>query len=97
MKGFIVAGLGNPGTQYEHNRHNIGFMFVDYLVSKHELRWSGSSKWNGSICRSSLWGEAVCLVKPFLFMNRSGQTIAAVAAFYNISPDNILVVHDDLD
>lgn len=94
--GFMIAGLGNPGSQYEQNRHNIGFMLVDYLTRKHDLQWS-RSKWDGLICRTSLWGESVYLVKPSAYMNRSGRAVAGVANYYNILPDNTLIVHDDLD
>ena len=94
--GFIIAGLGNPGSQYEQNRHNIGFMLVDYLTRKHDLQWS-RSKWDGLICRTSLWGASVCFIKPSTYMNRSGRTVAGVANYYNILPDNTLIVHDDID
>ncbi len=94
--GFMIAGLGNPGSQYEQNRHNIGFMLVDYLSRKHDLQWS-RSKWDAFICRTSLWGEPVCLVKPSTYMNRSGRAVAGVVNYYNILPDNTLIVHDDLD
>ena len=94
--GYIIAGLGNPGSQYENNRHNVGFMFVDYLALRYGLQWS-RSKWDGSISRSSLWGDRVCLIKPTAYMNRSGRAIAGVSNYYDIVPDDILVVHDDLD
>lgn len=94
--GYIIAGLGNPGSQYENNRHNVGFMFVDYLALRCGLQWS-RSKWDGLISRSSLWGDRVCLIKPLAYMNRSGKAIAGISNYYDIVPDNILVVHDDLD
>jgi len=94
--GYIIAGLGNPGSQYENNRHNVGFMFVDYLALGFGLQWS-RSKWDGSISRSSLWGDRVCLIKPTAYMNRSGKAVAGVSSYYGIVPDDILVVHDDLD
>lgn len=94
--GFVIAGLGNPGSQYENNRHNIGFMFVDYLAVKHGLDWS-RCKWDGLLSRSSLWGARVCLIKPSAYMNRSGRAVAGVSNYYNIVPEDILVIHDDLD
>ena len=94
--GFIIAGLGNPGSQYEYNRHNIGFMLVDYLSTRHGLQWS-RSKWDGAVSRSSLWGERVCLVKPTAYMNRSGKAVAGISNYYGINLEDILVVHDDLD
>jgi len=94
--GFLVAGLGNPGSKYEYNRHNIGFMLVDHLALSHSIQWS-RCKWDGVVARSSLWGTRVCLVKPQTYMNRSGRTIAGVAGYFDIDAEHILVVHDDLD
>lgn len=93
---FVIAGLGNPGTGYEHNRHNVGFMFVDHFASRYNLSWS-RSKWDGLVIRSLLWGERICLVKPDTYMNRSGRCVAGTANYYNIENERIVVVHDDLD
>jgi PTH1 family peptidyl-tRNA hydrolase len=93
---FIIAGLGNPGSQYENNRHNIGYMLVDYLSARYGLQWS-RCKWDGDLSRSTLWGERVCLIKPSAYMNRSGKAVAGISNFYGIKTDDILVVHDDLD
>lgn len=93
---FIIAGLGNPGSQYENNRHNIGYMLVDYLSARYGLQWS-RSKWDGDLSRSTLWGERVCLIKPSAYMNRSGKAVAGISNYYGIKTDDILVVHDDLD
>lgn len=93
---FVIAGLGNPGSGYEHNRHNVGFMFVDYFASRYNLNWS-RSKWDGLVIRTSLWGERVCLVKPDTYMNRSGRSVTGTAHYYHVESEQIVVVHDDID
>jgi peptidyl-tRNA hydrolase, PTH1 family len=87
----LVAGLGNPGAEYAHTRHNIGFMVVDLLAHNAGWSWEKSSKWDAATARL---GEAI-LVKPASFMNRSGHPLHAIAQFYKISPPEILVVLDD--
>lgn len=87
----LVAGLGNPGAEYEQTRHNIGFIVLDELARESGIRWEHSKKWD------VFWGksERGLLVKPLAFMNRSGVPLAAVADFYKIAPQEILVVLDD--
>ena len=87
----LVAGLGNPGTEYAHTRHNIGFMVVDLLAHESGLKWEKSSKWDAATTKL---GDAI-LVKPASYMNRSGHPLHAIAQFYKISPEEILVVLDD--
>jgi PTH1 family peptidyl-tRNA hydrolase len=87
----LVAGLGNPGPEYSTTRHNIGFMVVDQLVAQFGSTWERSTKWDAL---SSKCG-AVLLVKPISFMNRSGYPLLAIAQFYKIEPQQILVVLDD--
>ncbi|HET9800187.1 MAG TPA: aminoacyl-tRNA hydrolase [Chthoniobacterales bacterium] len=87
----LVAGLGNPGAEYAHTRHNIGFMVVDLLAHKAGWTWEKSSKWDAATARL---GEAI-LVKPASFMNRSGHPLHAIAQFYEIKLEEILVVLDD--
>ena len=87
----LVAGLGNPGPEYEQTRHNIGFHVVDRLVAQVGSTWERSTKWDAV---SAKCGEAL-LVKPMSFMNRSGHPLFAVAQFYKIEPQAILVVLDD--
>ncbi len=88
----LVAGLGNPGPEYAATRHNIGFMVVDQLAAQFGSIWERSTKWDAL---SSKCG-AVQLVKPMSFMNRSGYPIFAIAQFYKIASQEILVVLDDL-
>ena len=87
----LVAGLGNPGAEYAHTRHNIGFMIVDLLAHEAGWSWEKSSKWDAATARL---GEAM-LIKPASYMNRSGHPLHAIAQFYKIDPQQILVVLDD--
>lgn len=87
----LIAGLGNPGSEYAATRHNIGFMVVDQLAAQFGSAWEKSAKWDA---RSAKCG-AVLLVKPLSFMNRSGYSLFAVAQFYKIEPQEILIVLDD--
>lgn len=87
----LVAGLGNPGPEYEQTRHNIGFHVVDRFLARFGSTWERSTKWDAV---SAKCGEAL-LVKPMSFMNRSGHPLFAVAQFYKIEPQEILVVLDD--
>lgn len=88
----LVVGLGNPGAEYNRTRHNVGFNVVDFLAAEWGLTWQHSKSWH------ALWakGEKAILVKPTSYMNRSGESLSAVAGFYKIEPAEILVVLDDL-
>ena len=89
----LVVGLGNPGAEYEDNRHNLGFWFVDRLARDLKVSLAPQGNFYGHVGRlDDLW-----LLKPSTFMNRSGQAVVALARFYKIMPDEILVVHDELD
>ncbi len=86
----LVAGLGNPGREYQRTRHNVGFMVLDRLAADGQLPWDYSEKWGAAWAKTN-----VILVKPATFMNRSGQPLAAIANFYKIAAEEILVVLDD--
>jgi peptidyl-tRNA hydrolase, PTH1 family len=88
----LVAGLGNPGSEYAATRHNIGFMVVDQLAAQFGSSWEKSAKWDALSAKCG----AVLVVKPMGFMNRSGYSLFAAAQFYKIPPQEILVVLDDL-
>lgn len=90
----LVAGLGNPGGDYQRTRHNAGFWLIDELARKTGGSLRSEKKFFGELARVA--GD-VWLVKPMTFMNRSGQAVAALASFYQIKPEEILVVHDELD
>jgi peptidyl-tRNA hydrolase, PTH1 family len=87
----LVAGLGNPGRDYAYTRHNVGFMVVDFLAHEAGLTWEKTGKWDAATAK---FGSAV-LVKPASYMNRSGHPIFAIAQFYKVNPEQILVVLDD--
>jgi len=87
----LIAGLGNPGPEYQQTRHNIGFMVLDQLAADLGLSWDKSSKAEAVVAKS---GDLV-LMKPLAFMNHSGFPIVAVAQFYKIDPNDMLIVFDD--
>ncbi len=92
----LFVGLGNPGQKYQLNRHNIGFMALDVIVERH--KFSGWEKnFKGFVSSGTMGGEKLVLLKPQTFMNLSGQSVQAAAAFYKILPDDIVVFHDELD
>ncbi|MBT3346975.1 MAG: aminoacyl-tRNA hydrolase [Thiotrichales bacterium] len=97
MEISLIVGLGNPGPQYEPTRHNAGFWFLDYIVERYAAKFSIESKFHGHLSSITVAGKKVWLLKPTTFMNRSGQAVAAVASYYKIAVDNILVAHDELD
>jgi PTH1 family peptidyl-tRNA hydrolase len=94
----LIVGLGNPGPEYEQTRHNAGFWLVDNLAnSLPGCRLQRESRFNGLVAKTAIGGKEVWLAEPQTFMNRSGQTVGGLARFYKINPDEILVVHDELD
>lgn len=93
----LIVGLGNPGQQYEKNRHNAGFLFLDRLVSEYGRVWLKDSKFHGFVSTIQINRDKVILLKPGTFMNLSGQAVGAVIRYYKIQADEILVVHDELD
>jgi len=93
----LIVGLGNPGPQYEHTRHNAGCWLVDALARHHDGSFRMESKFSGEVCQISVAGHLLWLLKPLTFMNRSGQSVGRLADFYKIPLPAILVVHDDLD
>ena len=93
----LIAGLGNPGAKYEGTRHNVGFWFVDRLAQSRGCILRHDNKFHGEVGKLSLNGQTVWLIKPMTYMNLSGQAVAALASYYKISVENLLVVHDELD
>jgi peptidyl-tRNA hydrolase, PTH1 family len=90
----LVAGLGNVGREYLTTRHNAGFWFADALAMRLGATFVNESKFDGAIAKTR---EGIRLLKPTTYMNGSGRAVAAVARFFAIAPDGILVVHDELD
>ncbi|HET7174511.1 MAG TPA: aminoacyl-tRNA hydrolase [Gammaproteobacteria bacterium] len=93
----LVVGLGNPGADYVMTRHNVGWWFVDALARAHGGSFSAERKFSGEVCRINVGGHDLRLLKPTTFMNRSGQSVKALAAYLKVPTEAILVAHDDLD
>jgi PTH1 family peptidyl-tRNA hydrolase len=93
---IILAGLGNPGAQYQKNRHNIGFMAVDAIQRRHGFSpWA--KKFKAEISEGTLAGEKVMLIKPQTFMNLSGESVGEAMRFYKLGPEDIVAIYDELD
>lgn len=93
----LLVGLGNPGAEYEATRHNAGFWWLE--AAAHELKVSLSldKNYHGRVARTSVKGQTLWLLEPQTFMNLSGKSVAALARFFKIQPEEILVAHDELD
>lgn len=92
-----VIGLGNPGAEYEATRHNAGFWFVDQLARVGGTSLRREAKFHGEAGRVRIGKQDVLLLKPDTFMNRSGQAVGALAQFYKLKPEQLLIAHDELD
>ena len=93
---WLLVGLGNPGASYRHHRHNIGFMAVEAIAHRHNFSdWK--KKFQGEVADGVVNGDKVLLLKPQTFMNLSGQSVQAAAAFHKIPLDHVIVFHDELD
>ena len=92
----IIAGLGNPGAEYAHTKHNVGFMLVDVLAEK-----LGAASWKenffSALTEVRIGGEKVFLVKPLTYMNNSGEALGPMLSYYKMDVDDLVVVHDDMD
>ncbi|AGF74762.1 peptidyl-tRNA hydrolase, PTH1 family [Bartonella australis AUST/NH1] len=93
---LLIAGLGNPGSHYQNNRHNIGFMAVDAIHKSFPFS-SWSKKFQAEISNCLIHGEKILLVKPQTFMNLSGQAISEILQFYKLDLSNLIVIHDELN
>jgi len=93
----LIAGFGNPGSEYANTRHNAGFWFVDALAHQLGASFTLDKRFFSAVASTHVAGRKVVLVKPMNYMNHSGQGLAAVARFYKIEPAKILVAHDELD
>lgn len=96
METHLIAGLGNPGPEYAANRHNVGFRCVDRLAATYGLTFDKRQK-NGRVALGTILDRQVVLVKPETFMNESGRAVVALARFYQVPPEQMLVIYDDLD
>jgi PTH1 family peptidyl-tRNA hydrolase len=93
---FIVVGLGNPGKEYEKNRHNVGFMAVDLAIEKFGF-FGKKIKSNAVVVEGDFEGKKIIFVKPQTFMNLSGQAVSSLVRFYKVPLDHVIVIHDDID
>ena len=93
---FLVVGLGNPGSKYENNRHNIGFKAVDDIFRRFSFS-AWSQKFNADMAKGSIDQRKVVLLKPMTYMNNSGDSVQKVMAYFKIKPENVIVLHDELD
>ena len=91
----IIAGLGNPGAQYAKTRHNVGFVAIDYIAEKLGVRID-RAKFHALVSEAKIGNARVLLMKPETFMNNSGVAIGEAASFYKISPDHVIVLHDEI-
>jgi peptidyl-tRNA hydrolase, PTH1 family len=92
----LIVGLGNPGKQYEDTRHNIGFKVIDKLIENWDIDLN-EAKFNGLFGKGMVNGEKIILLKPMTFMNLSGEAVAPLMNYYNISSENLLIIYDELD
>ena len=93
---LFIFGLGNPGSGYANNRHNVGFMAVDEIVRRHGLS-AARARFQSETFEGVIAGVKVMALKPTTFMNNSGNAIGAAMRYYKLDPDDILVIHDELD
>ena len=93
----LFVGLGNPGPDYAATRHNAGFWWIDELARELKVSLSMDKSYHGYMARTTVGGQTIWLLQPQTFMNLSGKSVASLAKFFKIAPEEILVVHDELD
>lgn len=92
---YIIAGLGNPGTEYENTRHNVGFMTIDTLCEKYKVSCK-KLKFKSLTCDVMIAGKRCLIMKPSTFMNKSGEAVTEAMSFYKIPPERTIIVYDDI-
>ncbi len=93
----LIVGLGNPGGDYKLTRHNAGFWFLDEVAQRFGCVFRKESKFFGDVCKVVIDGTDCWLIKPSTFMNKSGQAVAAISAYYKVAVEDTIVVHDEID
>jgi len=93
----LIAGLGNPGARYQDTRHNAGFWFVEAVAARHRASFRREPRFHGEVAEVRVGNEVVRLLKPATFMNESGRAVGAVARYFDLVPEAILVAHDEID
>ena len=93
----LIVGLGNPGPQYQHNRHNVGVWFLDAIARRYQGELRAEARFHGMTCRLTAEGQDLRLLFPTTFMNRSGLSVATLVNYFNIAPSEMLVAYDEID
>jgi len=93
----LLVGLGNPGSKYKETRHNVGFRFLDLLAKQEGLRFDAAPRFHAETAVWNCNGDKIVLIKPQTFMNDSGKSIGALARYYQVDEQDVIVVYDDLD
>ena len=93
---YIIAGLGNPGKKYENTRHNIGFITLDYLAERHDIKIN-KIKHKALVGEGRIAGQKVLLVEPQTYMNLSGESLREVMDYYKVDIEDMIVIYDDID
>ncbi len=93
----LLVGLGNPGSEYAKTRHNVGFMVLDRLIDRLDLAWRGHNRSVSQVAELNVHNQKIIAVKPETFMNLSGEAVRNLAEYYQIEPEDIWVVYDELD
>lgn len=95
----VIIGLGNPGQKYHLNRHNVGFMFLDYILKSQncDKKFDSENKLLSELCDIKIGSDCILLAKPTTFMNESGKAVVKIKNFYKLPLTDIIIVHDDLD
>lgn len=93
----LIVGLGNPTPKYENTRHNAGFWFLDKVAEQFSISFSADQRFHGFVAKTMFELERVFLLKPQTYMNNSGRSVSALSRYYKIDPENILIVHDEID
>lgn len=93
----VIVGLGNPGRDYEKTRHNAGFIFLDHLADSEGVKWSHAGQFSAEIADIVVGYEKLILLKPMTFMNKSGISVGRLLSYYKFKPEEMLVVHDELE
>lgn len=94
---WLIAGLGNPGSRYQNTPHNLGFEVVDFFCQRHGMTWQDARKFQSVVAAGSFESDKLIVMKPQTYMNLSGQAVRAVADYYKVEPQNILVISDDIN
>ncbi len=93
----LIVWLGNPGKKYENTRHNAGFLALDSFAKREKISWTANKDRNAEIGKWKIKDEDIIICKPLTFMNKSGESVGKIAQFFKIKPEDILVIHDEID